>query len=237
MEGIFPQRYEMLVVMMLSFLLAGHKTWYGNEIENICPEVASGNGNAAIGIYDPKGKKIKITFNEDRTLAFSANSTADIIELANGLVRTDIGANTLRLMDASKIKISIQIDKVTIMTRSDGSISAAETYPIISTPVNSYGKQIGAKYISKAKIIIYAATIKDMLAKHNGMISINGVAIDSKHYSLTDIISSFLIHEFTHVLDNKSSGALNPMATKSQIEKKPYESQLEYFKELEEKKE
>lgn len=233
MNSIFPQRYEMMVVTMLSFVMANHAPGNGNERENIYPEATRGNGNAAIGIYDPKGKKIKITFNDDRTLAFSANSTADIIELANGLAKTDIGANALRLMDASKIKISIQIDKMTIMTRSDGSISAAETYPIISTPVNSYGKQVGAKYISKAKIIIYAATIKDMLAKHNDMISINGAAIDGKQYSLTDIISSFLIHEFTHVLDNKSSGALNPMATKSQIEKKPYESQLEYFKELE----
>ena len=235
MNSMFVQHNAMPVVMMLSFLLVNLAPWRGNVRESIRPDMIRGNGNAANGIYDPKGKKIKITFNEDHTLAFSANSTADIIALANGLAKTDIGANTLRLMDASKIKITIQIDKATIITRSDGTISAAETYPIISTPVNSFGKQIGTKYISKAKIIIYEATIKDMLAKHNGMISINGAAIDGKQYSLTDIISSFLIHEFTHVLDSKSSGALNPMATKSQIEKKPYESQLRYFKELEKK--
>jgi hypothetical protein len=193
------------------------------------------NGHIACSIYDPSGKKINIAFNKDRTLTFSPNSTADIVEIAKRLAKTKIGLKILKLMDASATKITIEVNKTEIIMLDSTNI-AAETYPIISTPINKYGRPNGSQYISEAKIIIYEAAIKDMAAKNDGKILINGSMIDTVNFSFRDIITSFSIHEFIHVLDNEFSSSLNPTATKAFIEIKPYAIQLEYLKELGEQK-
>ena len=89
-------------------------------------------------------------------------------------------------------------------------------------------------YISRAKIVIYEAAIRDIAMKNGGKISINGSVFETSHFSIPDILASYAIHEFVHVLDNKFSGSLNPTATRAEIEKKPYEYQLEHLRELQE---
>ena len=213
-------------------------TCYGILMLNIFPSSQTevkGNGHIAYGIYDPSGKKINIAFNKDRTLTFSPNSTADIVEIAKKLAKTNIGLRILKLMDASATKITIEVNKTDIILLDRTNI-AAETYPIISTPINKYGRPNGSQYISEAKIIIYEAAIKDMAEKNGGKILINGFMVDTIHFSFSDIIASFSIHEFIHVLDNEFSTSLNPKATKIQIEIKPYAIQIQYLKELEEQK-
>src|SRR3954467_9729633 len=78
--------------------------------------------DVALGIYDTNGRKVKITFGRDKSLNFSSNSTADLIALANGMAKTEIGFNTLKLMDASDSKITIEVDTVNTIPRSDGKI-------------------------------------------------------------------------------------------------------------------
>lgn len=238
MDKTFLTWYEILILTILPFYFLVNNDSWREAWKQVAYSIteASENRYFASGIYDPKGKKIKITFNKDQTLTFSPNATADIIELANGMAKTKIGLQTLKLMNASNTKISLEIDKLNVILNTDESYIAAETYPIITIPINEYGKPIGSRSIFKAKIVIYEAAIKDMAAKNGEKILINGVDIETKHFSISDILSSFSIHEFIHILDNKSSGSLNPMATKIQLEKKPYEIQLQHFKELEEQK-
>ena len=237
MDETFLSGLRILIVNFLPFCFLLHnKVFIQAENQFACFSKAgeAETEDVASGIYDANGRKVKITFGKDKSLNFSSNSTAEIIALANGMAKTEIGFNTLKLMDASDSKITIEVDTVNTIPRSDGKISAAETYPIISTPVNSYGTPIGRVYISKAKIIIYQATIKDVIARNHGKILINGVMIDTKKFSLLDILSSYLIHEFIHVLDARSSSALNPMAARVEVERRPYEIQLQYFNELDE---
>lgn len=236
MDRTILSSYNILIITVLPFYFL-ISNCIANSEENQYPDYlkeVSENEYVASAIYDRKGRRVKITFNKDQTVTFSPNSSPEIIELVNGLAKTQVGFNTLKLISASVTKIILEVDTINIKPIRDGNISAAETYPIISTPVDKFGRPIGTNYISKAKIIIYEATIKDLIAKNAGRISINGVLIDTKKFSISDIVASYSIHEFMHVLDNKSSGALNPMTSKTHVEKKPYQTQLQYLKEIEE---
>ena len=233
MDNILIKCYELFMITILPISLLINNEQRIKQVDNsIAKEMVTGS---FFGLYDPAGKKIKITYNKDQTLTFSSNATADIIKIANGMAKSKIGLKTLRLMDASNTRISITIDTASILSNNDGTYIAAETYPIITTVVNESGKLVGPKYISEAQIVIFEAAIKDIAQKNDGKILIHGVIIETRYFPISDIISSFTIHELIHVLDNKFSGSLNPTATKAELEKKPYEIQLQHFKELKEK--
>jgi hypothetical protein len=227
-----------LLVSIVTFLLVdetrlGNVVNYNSDLIKRNPKLENVN---TMQIVDAHGKRVTITFNKDRTLSFSSNSGSDIKQLALGMSKTNIGLEILQLVHASKTEVSFEIDKMTVKTNSEGNNIAAETYPIISTVVDKYGKAVGPRTILKAKIVIYEAAIRDIAAKNNGNISINTRVIRTMQFSIPDIVASFSIHECTHIIDKKFSGSLNPKATKADLERKPYENQMRYFKELEEQR-
>lgn len=183
---------------------------------------------------DPNGKKIVITYSKDGSIKFSKNATDDVIRITTGMAKTETGLKMLHTMDNSKVKISMTIDKETVIRNADGTIVAGETKPTISqNTVN--GKPVGEEFISKAKITIYEAGINKSFEEGSGKMSINGTNVDNKTFTTDDIISSYGVHEGTHATDKGSSRSLNKGKDPKEIEKKPYENQLRYLKELEEK--
>lgn len=239
MERSFISIYEVLLITTLPLLFSTIKRVHikeDNQVPFSATRVMQNDFFEGKGIYDPNWNKVKIIFNKDRTLSFSSNSTAAIQKIARGMAKTKIGLKTLMLMDVSYTKTTIEIDTINIILNSEGNNIAAETSPIISTRINEFSRTVGQMYISTAKIVIYEAAIKDIASNNGGKISINGVIIDTTMFSISDIIASYAIHEFIHVLDNRNSSSLNPKATRAEIEKKPYEYQLQHFKEFEEQK-
>jgi hypothetical protein len=237
MEGANRLTFQVLLGSIAVFF-TGH---FANQFTFVGPLFLKSNVKqekrfSNIGIYDPEGRKIKIIYNHDGTLSFSANSTDDIQQVATALAKTRIGLKTLMLTDAAFTKITLEVDTVNIIESSDGNVLAAETSPIISTPVNERSKPVGAAYISSAKIVIYEAAIKDIAGKNSGKLLIHGFVVEMKNYTVSDIVASYAIHEFVHVLDEQFSGSLNPTATKAEIESKPYEIQLQHLNELQEQK-
>jgi len=183
-------------------------------------------------IRDSKGAKINIRFMEDGSMQFSSNADAEFKQLAFSMAQTTIGMKILKQMNSSSIRIVIEFNKVDIPFTSDGHYIGAQTIPIVSTKVDQSGRQKGLPFISSAKIVIYEAGIKDMLSKNEGKVLIDGKTINLRLFSIPDIIASFAVHEGTHVLYREFSGALNPKATKYEIERKPYENQLQHYREL-----
>lgn len=196
-----------------------------------------GNGNAiGTDIRDAKGQKIKISFPTNDSMKFSSNASAEFKELAFSMAKTTIGLKILKLMYSSPTKIEIEINKVDTPVTGDGHYIGAQTIPVISAKVDKYGRRKGPWYISSAKIVIFEAGIKDMAANNKGKVLIYGETINLRLFSVSDIVASFAVHEGTHVVYREFSGALNPNATKDELEKKPYENQLQHFKELQKRK-
>lgn len=184
---------------------------------------------------DPNGKRMTYAIQKDGSLTFSKNATEDFRRIAGGMAQTETGRGMLKTMNDVKTQISLVVDKENVLYTSDGQMMAGGTDPIISQKVVN-GKPVGEKTISKAKITLYEAAIEKMTEQGEGKISINGKTVDTKDVSVSDILTSFGVHEGTHVVDRKSSRSLNPKATTEEIEKKPYENQLKFINELEKKK-
>jgi hypothetical protein len=184
---------------------------------------------------DPNGKRMTYAVQKDGSVTFSKNATEDFRRVATGMAQTDVGRGMLKTMNDVKTKISLVVDKESVLYTADGKMEAGSTVPTTSqTMVN--GKPVGEKTLAKAKITLYEAAIEKMIEKGDGKISINGQTIDTKNMSVTDILASFGVHEGTHATDKKSSSALNPNSSSADIEKKPYENQLNFINELEKKK-
>lgn len=199
------------------------------------------NGNAisiapitkeSTDIRDQRGEKISIGFTADDKLVFSSNTSPELKELAYSMAKTTIGMRILKQMYSSAIRIVIEFDKTKVPFTNDGHYIGAQTTPIVSVKVDQNGRQKGLPYISSATIVIFEAGIKDMLSKNEGKVLIDGKTINLRLFSIPDIVASFAVHEGTHVLYREFSGALNPDATKAEIEKKPYENQLQHYREL-----
>lgn len=184
---------------------------------------------------DPNGKHVNVRFNKDGSLTFK-NANADLVKLATGMAKTSVGLKMLHTMNDSKTKISMVIDRENVVRNKDGNIRGGYNEPTVSqTTVN--GKPVGEEYLSRVKITVYEAGIKEMANANDGKISINGTNVDTKTTSINDIMASFGVHEGTHATDKGSSRSLNPNLPPEQIEKKPYQNQLLHIKQLEEKQE
>jgi hypothetical protein len=183
---------------------------------------------------DQKGKHVNVTFNKDGSLKFSKNANPELVELATGMAKTDVGMTMLKTINSSKTKISMTIDRENIVTTDDGSVKGGVTKPTISqTTIN--GKPVGDPVVSEAKIIIYEKGVEKIASENNGKIMIGGQVFDTKKTPIADILASFGVHEGTHATDKGSSRSLSPKLTNEQIEKKPYANQLTHLKQLEEK--
>lgn len=183
---------------------------------------------------DQKGKHVAVTFNKDGTLKFSKNANADLVKLATGMAKTEIGLKMLHTMNDSKTQISMKIDNEHVVYDKNGNIKGGLTEPIISQKTIN-GKPVGDKYISSASITIYQAGIQKQLDDHEGKLAINGTTVDSKNTPVDDIMYSFGVHEGTHATDPASNRSLNPKATYDEVEKKPYANQLLYLQQLQQK--
>src|SRR6185437_10796461 len=125
---------------------------------------------------DQKGKHVSVTFNKDGTLKFSKNANADLVKLANGMAKTEIGMTLLHTMNASKTQISMRIDNEHIVTDKNGNVKGGVTEPTIAQKMVN-GQPVGEKYIPVAKITIYEKGIQSTLDKYDGRMSINGTNI------------------------------------------------------------
>lgn len=183
---------------------------------------------------DQKGNHVSVTFGKDGALAFSKNANSDLVTLAKGMAKTEIGMTMLHTMADSKTKISMTIDREHVEYSSDGSIKAGTTAPTISQKTVN-GQPVGDKYISKAAITIYEQGVLKIANEHDGKIMIAGKLVDVKNTPLGDILSSVGVHEGTHATDKGSSSSLSPNSTKAETERKPYENQLKHLQQLEQK--
>jgi RHS repeat-associated protein len=184
---------------------------------------------------DPKGKQMTYAVQKDGSMKFSKNATDDFKQIASGMAQTKTGMSMLKSMSSSKTKITLIIDRENISKTANGEVRGGVTEPMISQ-MTVNGKPVGEKFTSSAKITIFQAGIEKMAEQGNGKILINGQEIDTKNVSISDIMASFGVHEGTHAVDRNSSRSLNPKASDADIEKKPYENQLNFINELEEKK-
>ncbi|MBD0297001.1 MAG: hypothetical protein ICV84_17675, partial [Flavisolibacter sp.] len=151
-------------------------------------------------IRDPKGQKIKISFTGDGGVQFSSNAAAEFKALALGMTKTAIGLEILQRMYSSPTRILIEINKVDTPLTVEGHYIMGQTTPVISIKVDGRGRQIGRPYISSARIVLFEACIKHMVAENNGKVLMNGVTIDLRPFSIPDIVASVAVHEATHVL-------------------------------------
>ncbi|TXJ24895.1 MAG: hypothetical protein E6Q24_15215 [Chitinophagaceae bacterium] len=184
---------------------------------------------------DPNGKRMSYTVQKDGSLKFSKNATEDFKQVAAGMAQSETGLTVLNTMNAAKTKISMVIDRENVVYDADGNIKGGLTEPTISQ-MTVNGKPVGEKTISAAKITLYEAGLEKVAEKGGGKMIIGGKEVDTKDFSIADILASFGVHEGTHVVDKKSSRSLNPKSSTEEIEKKPYGNQVKYLNELEKKR-
>ena len=176
---------------------------------------------------DDKGKKISYQINKDGTIKWGSNVTADIKRVGEILRMTNTGKATLKDMNSAKHAVSLKIDKTTLNTGGD---LGKTTTTVRTITDQKTGKQ--TTELVKSEIVIYEAYITDVKSRGSTIQFTDGSQIDTKTFSVDDLVGSNAVHEGTHATDKKSMKVLYPNSPLADREKKPLENQHKFLQEI-----
>ncbi|WP_343617886.1 RHS repeat-associated core domain-containing protein, partial [Flavobacterium sp.] len=181
-------------------------------------------------IVGTDGQRVTHKVNQDGSVTWSSNASADTQRIGNAMSTTAIGRETLDKMESSALKVEMKIDTENVITENDGAVRIGYSDPQTDNngALTGFTMTIYEKGIENISTPRTPGTVRTMTKGDTKVYLAN--------YTMDEKIGATGTHEGTHITDSGSNTAQSPNASTAEKESKPNTNEGTFYKQTDENK-
>ncbi|URC11826.1 DUF6443 domain-containing protein [Flavobacterium sp. B183] len=181
-------------------------------------------------IVGTDGQRVTHTVNQDGSVTWSSNASADTQRIGNAMSTTAIGRETLDKMESSDLKVDMKVDTENVITENDGAVRIGYSDPQTDSngALTGFTMTIYEKGIENISTPRTPGTVRTMTKGDTKVYLAN--------YTMDEKIGATGTHEGTHITDPGSNTAQSPNASTAEKESKPNTNEGTFYKQTDENK-